>query len=63
MNALFGILFFALSAFFADEKAAYEAAHDFCPDTLATRVDDRSHFECEGIAYVAFCDDVTCPPL
>lgn len=60
MNLIFGFLFLALSAWFADEKAAYQAAHDFCPDTFVQRIDDRSHFDCEGVAYVAICDDGVC---
>ncbi len=60
MTLILDIFFLGLSAYFADEKAAYQAAHEFCPDTFVTRVDDRSHFTCEGVDYVVVCDDGAC---
>ena len=60
MNAIFGFLFFGLSLFYADEKAAYTAAHEFCPDTFVERIGDESHFACEGVDYVVTCDGGAC---
>ena len=60
MNLIFGFLFFGLSPHFADEKAAYIAAHELCPDTFVERIDDRSYFECEDTAYVVSCHDGSC---
>lgn len=60
MNLIFGFLLFGLSHYFADEKAAYVAAHEFCPDAFVERIDDRSYFACEDIAYVVACHDGRC---
>ena len=60
MTAFVAILMGGLSLYFADERAAYQAAHEFCPGTYVERVDDRSEFECEGVAYVARCEDGSC---
>lgn len=60
MNLIFGILFLGLTHHFADEKAAYQAAHDFCPGTYVERIDDRSYFECDGTEYAVLCQDGSC---
>ena len=60
MSAIIGIMILGFSIFFGDERAAYIAAHDFCPDTFVTRVDGVSRFECDGVAYAVHCADGSC---
>ena len=60
MSVFFGIVIFGLSSFFADERAAYVAAHDFCEDAFVTRENGVSRFQCEGVDYVVQCAEGTC---
>ncbi len=45
---------------YADERAANQAAHEVCPDTHVTQVDEHFEFACEGAAYAVHCPDGEC---
>jgi len=54
------ILMLVMHFAFTDERAANHAAHEVCPDTDVTQVNDHFEFACDGTAYAVHCPDGEC---